>query len=684
MGEQRIARTNATIERPGSNGRSSIGTDTNVVSQSAYRPEIDGLRALAVIAVIINHFDKSILPSGYLGVDIFFVVSGFVISSSLADYRSKNFGDFLLGFYVRRIKRLIPALVLVVVVTGVLICLFNPTPKASLNTGMAALFGLSNFELLKQSADYFGVATELNVFAHTWSLGVEEQFYFLYPFLFWFSGFGRLSANGSRNLLLVTGSLTVASLIGFVLLYPASQPTAYFSMPSRLWELGAGCLLFLGLKHPNAAMARFRGLPPLLVAAGIVGVLFVPLEFAVPATVAVVALTAALIACIRPGTVAYNIFTRRQAVYIGLISYSLYLWHWGVLSLSRWSIGIHWWSVPFQTACMFLLAAMSYRFIETPLRRSSWSGKRLFSVGYGLSASAAGYALLLVLSQPMDGRLYLGRLLGISAPANLQRTWWMDKTTGKYLEKCHVKEGFSSGLMKECLEVAAGKRGTLYLIGDSHARNYLPALRDAFREHSAAYLTMGSGCAFLPPAMSSKFVRVRCPDYVAETAEYLLQRVHSGDVVFAGQRLSGAEDKQTPLYVDFIKAFAVRLGEKGVPLVLLDGIYPAALGPEQCIELPWRPFRSEGCSAAFETVQKAFARFDRLALDASGQVANLFYAPLRTGLCHEGACGQATATGLPIWHDRSHITEGAAAELAPLLRTRLAQQGFFQRFPAEP
>src|ERR1035437_7753338 len=101
-----------------------------------YRPEIDGLRAVAVISVIINHFNKDLLPSGYLGVDIFFVISGYVITASLYQTSDKSFTDFFFGFYSRRVKRLVPALVLCVLITSVLICLFDDTPNASLKTGI--------------------------------------------------------------------------------------------------------------------------------------------------------------------------------------------------------------------------------------------------------------------------------------------------------------------------------------------------------------------------------------------------------------------------------------------------------------------------------------------------------------------------------------------------------------------
>ena len=193
-------------------------------TKGKYRPEIDGLRAFAVIAVIINHFNKDILPGGYLGVDSFFVISGYVITSSLHGRSSRDLKDFISGFYARRIKRLVPALSVFVLITSIAICLFNPTPGTSFRTGLTSLFGLSNLYLLKNSTDYFAQSTELNVFAHTWSLGVEEQFYILFPFLIWFSGFGRQTKNGARNLFLIIGALTIASLIAFCLLYTSPSP----------------------------------------------------------------------------------------------------------------------------------------------------------------------------------------------------------------------------------------------------------------------------------------------------------------------------------------------------------------------------------------------------------------------------------------------------------------------------
>lgn len=458
-------------------------------AKSKYRPEIDGLRAFAVAAVIINHFNKDLLPSGYLGVDIFFVISGYVITSSLADRKSKNFLDFVSGFYERRIKRLVPALVVFVLITSVLISLFNPDPGGFLVIGWKSLFGISNISLYQSSTDYFAQSTELNPFTHTWSLGVEEQFYLLFPFLIWFSGFGQQTAKGARNLFFWVGALTLASLIGFIYLYQDNQPAAYFLMPPRFWELAAGCLIFIGFQKRARIEQALEQMPPLLVVTGMVGVMFLPVSAAVPATIGIVVLSAVLIACLKKGTAAYQFFTLEKVVYIGLISYSLYLWHWTVLSISRWTIGIHWWSAPLQIALMLLLAGASYKWVEKTTRKFAFRNRK--------AALLTGFICLTVPAIALKLTIHLS--------TNLY--------TGDTEELIFSRNGVDIKGAKLSQYMGAGHQRVVVL-GNSHARSILPLIQKISNNHLLSYNIVSTPGKPIP-SINGKWVKLGETDKVS-------------------------------------------------------------------------------------------------------------------------------------------------------------------------
>jgi peptidoglycan/LPS O-acetylase OafA/YrhL len=519
--------------------------DQNRLDRSLYRPEIDGLRALAIVAVIINHFNAEILPSGYLGVDIFFVISGFVITSSLTNRPSKNFGDFLLGFYARRVKRLVPALVTCVVITSLLVCLVNPDPVISLQTGKWSLFGLSNLYLLKQATDYFGEAAELNVFTQTWSLGVEEQFYGLFPFVYWFSLRARPLCQGGkkswRSLLLP--ALVVASLIGFIWLNSTNPSAAYFLMPTRIWELGAGCLLFSGLKDmPKPLTSVLAKVRPLWVIGAIGPVCFMPLQFNVLATIATVGLTALLIAAIRPQTAAYSLLTKPQVVYLGRISYSLYLWHWSVLSLSRLSIGLHWWSVPFQVGLMLLLAVVSYRCIEKPLRRVEWSIVRWQAIGRGLLAIIGAMVLVLGISTFVQAKVFLdGSRIGQRdlGKIYLEREYWNNQACTASRTTAESIDDFSKCQIKLSSNVSPVANRKIFWYGDSYAEQLAPAVALIAREQNLSVnLFVTSGC---PATTKMQYTGETTPGFCANTFKafwrYVMVNSQAGDVLVLSNSL---------------------------------------------------------------------------------------------------------------------------------------------------
>jgi len=446
-----------------------VASPLSNLSKSKYRPEIDGLRAFAVLAVIANHFNNDILPGGYLGVDIFFVISGYVITSSLAGRNYVNFIDFLKAFYIRRLKRLVPALVVMVLITSVLICLFNPEPGAALKTGGTALFGFSNLYLFKQSTDYFADSTSLNPFTHTWSLGVEEQFYLLFPFLIWFSGFARKTVNGARNLFLLVSTLTIISFICFLALNKVNQPAAYFLMPPRFWEMAVGCLMFIGFRKHSSIEQTLEKIPPILAISAVFIVMLLPNNSLIESTLFVVILTVVLIVCIKKGTLVYDIFVSNNFVFIGLISYSLYLWHWSVLSISRWTVGIHWWSAPIQLLLIFIISIASYRFVEQPLRlHNSFS----FSVVFiPLIATLALIGSFLDLTKnKFKNALYLG------------------DSTSDYMDGNAAWDG-----VIPYQSINPYSKHSIVVVGNSWAGQLLPLIKRVSDHHNLSYRVLQTG-----------------------------------------------------------------------------------------------------------------------------------------------------------------------------------------------
>jgi peptidoglycan/LPS O-acetylase OafA/YrhL len=390
-----------------------------------YRPEIDGLRAIAVLSVIINHFDEMLLPNGHLGVDIFFVISGFFITQSLLKREYGSFRDIAKDFYAKRVKRIVPALFFCIAVTSLLSLVVLPPGTlptiASLRTGIAALFGLSNLYLLRQATDYFGSSAELNPFTHTWSLGVEEQFYLLFPFLFWFGGLARHRTTKAIHLLWIISITGIASLSLYFWLSKSNPIMAFYIMPTRFWELSLGSIAYI-IQFKNQkginAFPRLSRLIPVPVFVLLLISLYAPQAQSNQAffTFVVVTLTAVFIMVLQPLSSVYRLLALKPVVFLGAISYSLYLWHWSVLTISRWTIGINLWTIPFQFSAIFFISVFSYILIEKPLRHSEWNVLRYFGIvreraisqAFFLALCWSGIILFWVIPLHNQGHFYKG------------------------------------------------------------------------------------------------------------------------------------------------------------------------------------------------------------------------------------------------------------------------------------
>jgi peptidoglycan/LPS O-acetylase OafA/YrhL len=640
---------------------------------------------LAVTAVIINHFNRELLPNGYLGVDVFFVISGFVITASLAGRPSHSFRDFLTGFYSRRIKRLVPALILFVLVTSVLICLFNPSPGASLQTGMTALLGFSNLYLLQQSTDYFADSTELNVFTHTWSLGVEEQFYFLFPFLVWWTGFGRQSSRGARNLSWVMAILSVASLLAFVYGYNTYQPLAYFLMPTRLWELGAGSLLCLGLKPFDRRHQSLERLPTWLVMGAMVAVLLAPIQFALPATLAVVALTVVLLGCLRPGTIAYRLLTHPNLVYIGLISYSLYLWHWAVLALSRWTIGIHWWSVPFQIALMLLLAIASYRYVETPLRRSNWATTRWQTIGYGLGTAALAAFLINQVNVPSLS-IYTGQKPAIAAGiGSLAHPYFLKPVKSLWRGySCFLSRNSQVGvrlLAQDCSvgNLATAKRKVM-VFGDSFSAAFVQGFDQLVVSDGYAVTIISCWSASPVKEVPNHTFRDKINDYYWESlVPALIEQLKPGDWVFLASNMAGfspkaqtaGSEERLQQLEHGLNLLSDKLSAKAIHLAVLKGLPFASEANCQPIVAAKQWFSPFGGPCKLPNHRESLRRYGPLntmlvALETAGKLrlVNLF-----DTFCAGEQCTYHAPNGQLLYRDEySHPSIEAIRLSAPIIR----------------
>ena len=462
----------------------------------------------------------------------------------------------------------------------------------------------------------------------------------------------------------MTAVLTFSSLILFILLHQYNQPAAYFLMPTRLWELGSGCLLFLGLSHAKWQIRFLGNIFPLLVTAAIMGVLFVPSKFAVSATIAIVLLTVILIACLRPGTAVYGFFTCRDVLYVGLISYSLYLWHWGVLSISRWTIGVHWWSVPLQVALILLLSMLSYRYVEVPLRQADWSFLRSRSIVFGLWALVVG-------SVTVSAIEHFSKIINLDAlyPSDLYvnlmnaKLWFAKPTpdTG-----CHLSYSISKPQMEKCLIVqnSANSSGAerILLLGDSHANHYVESLRDAMPEYTVRSFTIGWGCGYLEDTDIDDHNlnrQINCSLYNLLVNEFIDSSIRPGDIVILGHRWS--EKKLYSGRKESLQRLARRLSSKGGYLVLIDDVAELNVdNPLLCEKRWWRPFPPRTCYKSLDSVLKDQSSQDEIHQEISKNYKNTYSISLRNLYCSRNACGPYL-DNVAVYTDGSHLSKEASS-----------------------
>lgn len=634
-----------------------------------YVSAIDGLRAVAVLAVMLYHLDSNLLPGGFSGVDVFFVISGYVVTRSLLLYQEDSFYKFVAKFYARRVKRILPALVICLLATSLATVLFIPSSWLSATTsqtGLFAFFGLSNIALVLFQDDYFSPRAEYNPFVHTWSLGVEEQFYLVFPFLFML-GVGLLHHRKSKLGLYVIALLALASLYAAYWMGEYKTEWAYYLLPSRFWELAAGALLCLaqyqGYLKPITSKSAHWFL--ILGLAGIAAGYWCadranfPFPWALLPVVGTVFTLYALTNCENKGGMGflYKGLTAPVTIYCGLISFSLYLWHWPVYTLMRWTLGLDTaWTIIAAVIITVVLSVASYHLVEKPVREAKWLKSRH---GVSVLAGVAGVVICWGIALQMFERR---EALSLSTTADTY-TWY------PYAYPSAEPEAKTPDYTDR----------QMFVIGNSHTGAYSTLLELLSTQTGVRVHKMETGHCALGNMLYPVSGLAGCENTATQYLDRVKQSARPGDVVFlASLRTYRLSDQwvrndpeavlahsQSELAIKQIgeaysetKHLIAQLHEMGLK-VLIDAPKPVLkAAPYRCSD--WfnrmNPVCGDGLSVAREYMESLRAPVVSSMQHLVNELEEVYYWDPLPRLCTANECSAYDRDGAPLFFDGDHLS----------------------------
>lgn len=429
-----------------------------------YWPEIDGLRTIAVLSVFLFHFQRSVLPGGFVGVDIFFVISGFLIGSILLnDISKKSFS--ISRFYQRRVSRIFPALIVVILFTLIAgSFLYSAQDLASLGiNSSAAALSVINLKLMSQGS-YFTVSSDAQPLLHYWSLAVEEQFYIIFPLLLYFI------MRYLRRPLLTMSALTALSFVICIWMTAFHPTVAFYSLPTRAWELLSGSSLALyrseggRVREPVAGYAAWAGLALIVISVAVLRE-----QSGFPGWIAAIPVLGTVLLIASSGDakpLPLRLLARQGMVAIGKRSYSLYLWHWPVFSFVdyRFFEAHDAFRGALKIAITLALTELSYRFVEKPARSylNVRSRRPILFIG-----------TLLLIGMIAAGGVWLRKSLYFDVPPRMIPSGGFVVSGGS--NGTVILSGDSEAAMygKEIASIARSRGFTLYAVG-SAGSNELP------------------------------------------------------------------------------------------------------------------------------------------------------------------------------------------------------------------
>jgi peptidoglycan/LPS O-acetylase OafA/YrhL len=562
------------------------------------RLDIQGLRAVAILMVVATH-SGLVITGGFVGVDVFFVISGYIITAMLLRELDTS-GRVAFGkFYARRAKRLLPALAVMLLATAVTsVVVFAPfgLQQKIAGTGMAASVMAANFDLYGAPTDYFAAASESNPYLHLWSLGVEEQFYLVFPALlaglYVWSRRGRLAATSRLTLAIAT--MSVMSFVLSLVLSTAAVNVpridetafAFYALPTRAWEFGLGALVAIGA-------GRVRQIKPgTKVGLGVLGAGMIATAavlasdaLAFPGWIALLpTLGATLLLMAGHGQVSgvSALLSARPLVALGDNSYSWYLWHWPAIVFVSYLWPGNPLALVLAGVLSFAPAWLSRRYIEEPLRHAQWlNGRRVL----GLVAVCVLVPLMANLGLRMGANQQWGntQLQGYET----ERT---EKPTGK-AEGCLIVGIAKSSDLQRCEWTVPDSKGTIVLAGDSHADAYSTAVIAAGNALGYTVQSVtGSSCTVTGLASNNTDRVPNC----AQLADWILDDATGGDNAalvilahYSAARVAEADrngaDDPVGAWSAALESTVQRLSDESVPVILLQDVPYFGANGEACL-----------------------------------------------------------------------------------------------------
>lgn len=623
-------------------------------AKPSYRADIEGLRALAVILVILYHYQVPGITGGFIGVDVFFVISGFVITQLLERAFQKDTFRFR-DFYARRIRRLVPVFLLVSTVTFLMISPFyiGDAYYIFAKSWMASLIGLSNLYYFNELTQYFAPETLSLSLLHTWSLAVEEQFYLLWPaslYLAYRFGKGRNAHWPFRITLVATFALSVY-------MASAHPAAAYYLLPARLFEfmLGTGVALFSQqlprLNRGSAETLALIGLTLIVATALLITKHdhFPGYNALWPTLGTAMVIYAGLH---QPGTFTARLLSLPVMVFLGGISYSLYLWHWPPVALMHYQlIELTWLNRLLLIAGVVVLSWLSFRFVENRYRHREWSFKKSFLI-FILAPLTGIWAIQSTIRIADDisfripeERRELYKIIANNNPADLYK-------------RCFKGDPVDFNKSDACLFGAEAKNGqpNSMLIGDSHAIAQIGFVEQLLKgtDYSVLMVTRAS-TPFLPPAIAEK-AQAADPTKVARNraiSDTLSQRPMT---VFIGAWWSAylKQESYQSYFVDTIGW----LKNQGHTVIVLEDVpeLPSSSYAECLLK------NMDDCSISAAEVEDSLNNFYRYKQATQQRYPDVQWINPRKVLCDDKRC-QTVLNGIPLYRDESHLNNVGGIEI---------------------